>query len=341
MPAKVYTDKDADLSILKNKTLAVLGFGSQGHAHALNLKESGLNVIIGLYEGSKSIAVAREKGFEVVPTAEAVRRADVIMVALPDTKQASAYKKDIEANLTKGKTLLFPHGFSIHFKTVVPPKNVDVIMVAPKGPGHIVRRQYTEGKGVPSLIAIYQNASKQAKKVALAWAKGIGGTRAGVIETTFKEETETDLFGEQTVLCGGASALVIAGYETLVEAGYQPEMAYFECLHELKLIVDLMNEAGVSGMRFSISETAKWGDVSVGPKIIDASVKKRMKQALKDIQTGKFAKGWVKEYETGYKKYNALLKKGEQHSIEKVGARLRSMMPWMQKRSVKGVQASY
>ena len=341
MPAKVYSDQDADLSVLKNKTLAVLGFGSQGHAHALNLKESGCKVIIGLYEGSKSIPVAQEKGFEVFPTAEAVRRADIIFVALPDTKQPAAYEKDIEPNLTKGKTLLFSHGFAIHFKTIVPPKQVDVILVAPKGPGHIVRRQFTEGKGVPALIAVYQNPSKQAKKVALAWAKGIGGTRAGVIETTFKEETETDLFGEQTVLCGGATALVQAGYEVLVEAGYQPEMAYFECLHELKLIVDLMNESGIAGMRFSISETAKWGDVSVGPKIIDASVKKRMQAALKDIQSGKFAKGWVAEYKGGYKKYNALMKKGEQHGIEKVGARLRSLMPWMKKRSVKGVQAAY
>src|SRR4051812_1849306 len=341
MPAKVYTDKDADLNVLKGKTLAVLGFGSQGHAHALNLKDSGCNVIIGLYEGSKSIPVAKDKGFEVYPTAEAVRRADVIFVALPDTKQPKAYVKDIAPNLSKGKTLLFSHGFSIHFKTVVPPKNVDVILVAPKGPGHIVRRQFTEGKGVPALIAVYQNPSKQAKKVALAWARGIGATRAGVIETSFKEETETDLFGEQTVLCGGLSALVQAGYETLTEAGYQPEMAYFECLHELKLIVDLMNEAGISGMRFSISETAKWGDVTVGPKIIDASVKKRMKQALKDIQTGKFARGWVAEYKGGYKKYNALLKKGEKHNIEKVGARLRGLMPWMKKRSIKGAQASY
>jgi ketol-acid reductoisomerase len=340
MPAKVYTDQDADLAVLQNKTLAVLGFGSQGHAHALNLKESGLNVIIGLYDGSKSIPVAKERGFEVVSTAEAVRRADVIMVALPDTKQPAAYKKDIEPNLAKGKTLVFSHGFSIHFKTIVPPKNVNVIMVAPKGPGHIVRRQYTEGKGVPSLIAVYQGG-KAAKQIALAWAKGIGGTRAGVIETNFKEETETDLFGEQTVLCGGASALVQAGFETLVEAGYSPEMAYFECLHELKLIVDLMNEAGISGMRFSISETAKWGDVSVGPKIIDASVKKRMKAALKDIQSGKFAKNWVKEYETGYKRYHALLKKGENHPIEKTGARLRAMMPWMQKRQIKGAQAAY
>ena len=340
MPAKVYTDKDANPAVLKNKTLAVLGFGSQGHAHALNLKESGFNVIIGLYAGSKSIPVAEEKGFKVYPTAEAVRRADVIMVALPDTKQPAAYKKDIEPNLAPGKTLLFSHGFSIHFKTIVPPKNVNVIMVAPKGPGHIVRRQYTEGKGVPSLIAVHQGG-KAARQIALAWANGIGGTRAGVLETDFKEETETDLFGEQTVLCGGASALVQAGFETLVEAGYAPEMAYFECLHELKLIVDLMNEAGISGMRFSISETAKWGDVSVGPKIIDASVKKRMKAALKDIQSGKFAREWVKEYQTGYKRYNALLKKGENHPIEKTGARLRAMMPWMKKRSIKGAQAAY
>jgi ketol-acid reductoisomerase len=341
MPAKVYTDNDADLNVLKNKTLAVLGFGSQGHAHALNLKDSGLNVIIGLYEGSKSIPVAQQKGFEVVPTAEAVRRADVIFVGLPDTKQPSVYEKDIAPNLGKGKTLLFSHGFSIHFKTIKPPKNIDVILVAPKGPGHIVRRQFTEGKGVPALIAVYQNPSKQARKVALAWAKGIGGTRAGVLETTFKEETETDLFGEQTVLCGGASALVQAGFEVLVEAGYQPEMAYFECLHELKLIVDLMNEAGISGMRFSVSETAKWGDITVGPKIIDASVKKRMKAALKDVQSGRFAKGWVKEYKTGYKKYRSLLNKGEKHGIEKVGARLRGLMPWMQKRSLKGAQAAY
>src|SRR6266850_1518661 len=341
MPAKVYTDKDADLSVLKNKTLAVLGFGSQGHAHALNLKESGMNVIIGLYEGSKSITIAEEKGFEVVSTAEAVRRADVIFVALPDTKQAAAYEKDILPNLTKGKTLIFSHGFSIHFKTIVPPKNVNVIMVAPKGPGHIVRRQYTEGKGVPSLIAVHQNPGKDAKKIALAWARGIGGTRAGVLETDFKEETETDLFGEQTVLCGGTTALVQAGFEVLVEAGYSPEMAYFECLHELKLIVDLMNEKGIAGMRFSISETAKWGDVTLGPKIIDASVKKRMKAALKDIQSGKFAKEWVREYQGGYKKYNALLKKGANHPIEKTGARLRGLMPWMQKRSIKGTQAGY
>jgi ketol-acid reductoisomerase len=341
MPAKVYSDQDADLQSLQGKTLAVLGFGSQGHAHALNLKDSGCHVIVGLYEGSKSIPVAQSHGFEVVSTAEAVRRADVIFVAIPDTKQPGVYERDIAPNLAPGKTLLFSHGFSIHFKTVVPPKNVNVILVAPKGPGHIVRRQFMEGKGVPALIGIYQDPGKSSKKIALAWAKGIGATRAGVLQTSFKEETETDLFGEQTVLCGGASALVLAGYETLVEAGYQPEMAYFECLHELKLIVDLMNEAGISGMRFSISETAKWGDVSVGPKIIDGSVKKRMKAALKDIQSGKFAQGWVREYNGGYKKYRALLKAGEKHSIERVGERLRSLMPWMKKRSVKGVQAAY
>ena len=338
--AKIYTDKDADLGVFKGKTCAVLGFGSQGHAHALNLKESGVKVIIGLYPGSKSIQVAKDKGFEVFDSAEAVKKADVIFVALPDTKQAAAYKKDIEPNLSKGKTLLFSHGFSIHFKTIVPPKNVNVILVAPKGPGHIVRRQFLEGKGVPALIAVYQGGPA-AKKIALAWAKGVGGTRAGVIETDFKEETETDLFGEQTVLCGGTAALVQAGFEVLVEAGYSPEMAYFECLHELKLIVDLMNESGIAGMRFSISETAKWGDVSVGPKIIDASVKKRMKAALKDIQSGKFAKEWIKEVNGGYKKYNALMKKGEQHGIEKTGAKLRALMPWIQKKNLKGAQAAY
>ncbi len=341
MPAKIYTEKDASLAPLKGKTCAVIGFGSQGHAHALNLKESGVKVIIGLYPGSKSRAVAEEKGLKVMDTAEAVKAADVIFVAVPDTKIGGVYKKDIAPHLKKGKTLLFSHGFAILYKTVVPPKDVNVIMVAPKGPGHIVRRQYTEGKGVPSLIAIHQNADKQAKKIALAWAHGIGGTRGGVIETTFKEETETDLFGEQTVLCGGASALVQAGFEVLVEAGYSPEMAYFECLHELKLIVDLMNEAGIAGMRFSISETAKWGDVKVGPAIIDKSVKVRMKKALKDIQTGKFAKEWIKETETGYKKFNKLLKDGEKHPIEKTGARLRSLMPWIKKRDIKGQQASY
>ncbi|MGF1656155.1 MAG: ketol-acid reductoisomerase [Verrucomicrobiales bacterium] len=341
MPIKIYTEKDASLEPLKGKTCAVIGFGSQGHAHALNLKESGAKVIIGLYPTSKSIEVAKSKGFTVLPTAEAVQRADVIMLAAPDTKQPAIYHKDIAPYLEKGKTLLFSHGFSIHYKTIVPPADVNVIMVAPKGPGHIVRRQYEEGKGVPGLIAIHQNATRDARKLALAWAHGVGCTRAGVLETTFKEETETDLFGEQAVLCGGCSALVMAGFETLVEAGYSPEMAYFECLHELKLIVDLMNESGIAGMRFSISETAKWGDVSVGPKVIDAGVKKRMKSALTAIQNGKFAKGWIAEYEGGYKTYNALLKEGEKHPIEKVGAKLRALMPWLAKRNLKGTQASY
>jgi ketol-acid reductoisomerase len=341
MAAKIYTDKDASLDPLQNKTCAIIGFGSQGHAHALNLKDSGISVVIGLYPGSKSRPVAEAKGFEVLDTAEAVRRGDVIFVAVPDVKIAGIYESDIAPNLTKGKTLLFSHGFAIHFQTIVPPADVDVIMVAPKGPGHIVRRQFTEGKGVPSLIAIYQNPSRKAKKTALAWAKGIGGTRGGVFETTFKEETETDLFGEQAVLCGGATALILAGYETLVEAGYQPEMAYFECLHELKLIVDLINEAGISGMRFSISDTAKYGDVTVGPRIINNSVRKEMKKVLKQIQTGKFAKEWISEYKSGGKNYHALLKKGEQHPIEKVGARLRSTMPWIEKRNIKGSQAAY
>jgi len=341
MAAKIHTDKDADLKNLKGKTVAVIGFGSQGHAHALNLKDSGVKVLIGLYPGSKSRAVAKKHGFTVLDTAEAVKKADVVFVAVPDTKIAEVYNQDIAPHLQPGKTLLFSHGFAIHFKTIKPPKDIDVIMVAPKGPGHIVRRQFLEGKGVPTLIAVYQNPSKQAKKTALAWAKGIAGTRGGVIETTFKEETETDLFGEQAVLCGGASALVQAGYETLVEAGYQPEMAYFECLHELKLIVDLMNEAGIAGMRFSISDTAKWGDVLVGPKIIDKAAKKRMKEVLTDIQSGKFARQWIAEDKKGRKKYKALLKKGEEHGIEKTGERLRGLMPWIKKRNLKGAQASY
>ncbi len=341
MPAKIYTDKDADLSVLSGKTVAIIGFGSQGHAHALNLKDSGVHVIIGLYPKSKSRAVAKEFGFEVYDSAEAVKKADIIQLAIPDLKIAEVYEKDIAPHLNSKKTLLFTHGFAIHFHTIVPPKDVNVIMVAPKGPGHIVRRQFTEGKGVPALIAIYQNPSKTAKKIALAWAKGIGATRGGVFETTFKEETETDLFGEQAVLCGGLTALIYNGYETLVEAGYQPEMAYFEVLHELKLIVDLINESGISGMRFSISETAKYGDVAVGPKVIDASIKKRMQATLKDIQSGKFANAWIREYQSGLKKYKTLLSAGEKHPIEKVGARLRSMMPWIKKKNLKGAQAAY
>jgi len=331
MAAKIYTDSDADLNVLKGKTLAVLGFGSQGHAHALNLKDSGCNVIIGLYEGSKSIPVAQDKGFEVVPTGEAVRRADVIFVALPDTKQAAAYEKDIAPNLAKGKTLLFSHGFSIHFKTVVPPKDVNVIMVAPKGPGHIVRRQFTEGKGVPSLIAVYQNPGKDAKKIALAWAKGTGGTRAGVIETSFREETETDLFGEQAVLCGGTVELIKAGYETLVEAGYAPEMAYFECLHELKLIVDLIYEGGIANMNYSISNNAEYGEYVTGPKIVTEETKEAMRKALHDIQTGEYAKSFILENRAGAPTLISRRRLTAAHEIEVVGAKLRAMMPWIAK----------
>jgi ketol-acid reductoisomerase len=341
MPAKVYTDKDADLGFYKNKTIAVLGYGSQGHAHALNLKDSGVNVIIGLYEGSKSAPVAKKHGFKVVSTGEAVKLADVILVGLPDMKQADVYKSDIEPNLSKGKTLVFSHGLAIHFGLIKVPADIDVILVAPKGPGHMVRRLYVEGKGMPALIGVFQDKSKKAKKTALAWAKGIGSTRAGVLETTFKEETETDLFGEQAVLCGGASALVQAGFETLVEAGYQPEMAYFECLHELKLICDLMYEKGISGMRFSISETAKYGDITRGPRVINANTKKEMKKILTEIQNGKFVKQWVAEYKGGLKNYNALLKAGEKHQIEKTGERLRGLMPWMPKRNISGVAGSY
>ncbi len=341
MAAKIYRDKDADLGVLKGKTCAVIGFGSQGHAHALNLKDSGVRVIIGLYARSKSRAVAEEYGFEVMNTADAVKAADVIFIATPDTKIPAIYTKDIEPNLEKGKTLLFSHGFAIHFNTIEVPDFVNVIMVAPKGPGHIVRRQFVEGKGVPSLIAVHQNPGRDAKKIALAWAKGIGGTRAGVFQTDFKEETETDLFGEQTVLCGGVSQLITAGYEVLVEAGYQPEMAYFECLHELKLTVDLINESGISGMRFSISETAEWGDVKTGPTIIDGSVKKKMERALKNIQSGKFAKEWIKENEEGQPTFKALRKEGSTHEIEKVGKRLRGMMPWLAKKDIRGAQASY
>jgi ketol-acid reductoisomerase len=341
MPAKIYTDKDANLKHLEGRTCAVIGFGSQGHAHALNLHDSGLHVIIGLYPGSKSRAVARERGLEVLDTADAAKRADVIFVAVPDMVIPEVYETDIAPTLKQGKTLLFSHGFAVHFKTIEPPANVDVIMVAPKGPGHIVRRQYAQGQGVPALIAVYQNASGAAKKTALAWAKGIGSTRAGVLETTFKEETETDLFGEQAVLCGGTTALIQAGFETLVKAGYQPEMAYFECLHELKLIVDLIYESGIGGMRFSVSETAKYGDVTVGPRIINKAVRKEMQNVLNDVQSGKFARQWIREHKSGRKNYTSLLKLGTQHPIEKVGARLRALMPWIPKKNIKGAQAAY
>ncbi len=343
MAAKIYTNKDASLTPLKKKTLAVIGFGSQGHAHALNLKDSGLKVVIGLYKKSKSREVAKKLGFEVLDTADAVKAADVIFIATPDTAIPDIYAKDIAPNLTAGKTLLFSHGFAVLFGGLKLPKDIDVILVAPKGPGHTVRSQFVDGKGVPGLIAVEQDASGKAKDKALAWARGIGCTRAGVFETNFREETVTDLFGEQTVLCGGASALVKAGFEVLVEAGYQPEMAYFECLHELKLIVDLMNESGLAGMRFSVSETAEWGDVSVGPKIIDASVKKRMAKQLKDIESGKFAKDWIKEYKEGYPRFNKIRKEEASHQIEKVGEKLRSTMSWIKQKKLKkgAAQASY
>lgn len=341
MPAKVYTDKDADLDVLKSKTLAIIGYGSQGHAHARNLKDSGCQVIIGLYDGSKSAETARQQGFEVFSTAEAVKKADVIMIGLPDMVQAKVFKEDIEPNLAPGKTLLFSHGLAIHYGLIEAPQGIDVIMVAPKGPGHIVRSQYLEGKGVPCLIAVLEGSSDGARELALAWAKAIGGTRAGVIETTFKEETETDLFGEQAVLCGGASALVQAGYETLVEAGYQPEMAYFECLHELKLIVDLMIESGISGMRFSISETAEYGDVTRGPRVINDASKQAMKEILQEIQSGQFTREWVEEFQSGNPKFNQLRESGKEHSIEKVGKELRALMPWIPKKDLGGTQASY
>ncbi|NPB08680.1 MAG: ketol-acid reductoisomerase [Aquificae bacterium] len=332
--AKIYYDADASLDVLKDKTIAILGYGSQGHAHALNLKDSGLNVIIGLHEGSRSREKARKDGFEVYTPAEAARRADIIMFLIPDTVQPEVYKKEVEPNLTPGKTLAFAHGFNIHFRQIVPPKDVDVFMVAPKGPGHLVRWMYTEGKGVPALVAIYQDASGTCKEKALAYAKGIGATRAGVIETTFKEETETDLFGEQMVLCGGVTALIKAGFETLVEAGYQPEVAYFECLHELKLIVDLIYEHGISGMRYSISDTAKYGDVTRGERIYEV-VKPVMEKTLKEIQKGEFAREWILENKAGRPVYHALLERDREHLVEKVGEELRKMMPWLGKKELK------
>lgn len=341
MAAKMYYDADCDVSIIKGRKVAIIGYGSQGHAHALNLKESGVPVVVGLREGSSSAAKAEAAGLEVKSIADAAKWADVVMMTMPDTEQKATYDAHIKKYMKAGKALAFAHGFNIRFKRIRPPKGVDVIMIAPKGPGHLVRRTYTEGGGVPALIAVEQDATGNAKAVALSYASAIGGGRAGIIETTFAEETETDLFGEQVVLCGGLTSLVQAGFETLVEAGYQPEMAYFECLHELKLIVDLMNEAGIAGMRFSISDTAKWGDVLVGPRVIDSGVKKRMKSVLKDVQSGKFAREWISEDKRGRKKYTALLKKGEKHAIEKTGARLRGLMPWIKKRNLKGAQASY
>ena len=329
MAAKLYYDGDCDVSIIKNRKVAIIGYGSQGHAHALNLKESGVPVVVGLREGSSSAAKAEAAGLTVKSISEAAKWADVIMLTMPDTEQKATYDADIKRYMKAGKALAFAHGFNIRFKRIRPPKGVDIIMIAPKGPGHLVRRTYTEGGGVPCLIAVEQDATGNAKSVALSYASAIGGGRAGIIETSFSEETETDLFGEQVVLCGGLTSLVQAGFETLVEAGYQPEMAYFECLHEVKLIVDLMYEEGIAGMRYSISDTAEYGDVTRGPRIVTPNTKKQMQKILKEIQSGKFAKEWIAESEGGRVKFNELRKAGADHQIEEVGKRLRSMMPWI------------
>jgi ketol-acid reductoisomerase len=328
MPARIYSDRDADLKRLRGKTCAVIGYGAQGQAHALNLRDSGMQVVLGLRPRSKSRIVARRAGLKIVTPAQAAQHGDVIFLAVPDTEMPAVYEREIAPHLAPGKTLLFAHGFAIFYRTILPPNDVDVIMVAPKGLGPMVRREFVQGRGAPGLIAVHQDASGRAKKTALAWAKGIGCTRAGVIETTFREETETDLFGEQAVLCGGVSALVRLGFETLVAAGYPPELAYYECLHELKFIVDLMHERGISGMRERISSTAKWGDITVGPKIVDRSVQKRMEAALRRIQSGKFASDWIRETKSGQKRYRQMLRAAERHPIEKVGARLRALMAW-------------
>ena len=324
--AKIYYQEDCNLSLLEGKTIAVIGYGSQGHAHALNAKESGCHVIIGLYEGSKSWARAEQQGFEVYTAAEAAKRAD--MVLINDEKQAKMYKESIEPNLEAGNMLMFAHGFAIHFGQIIPPKDVDVTMIAPKGPGHTVRSQYQEGKGVPCLIAVHQDATGKAYDLALAYALAIGGARAGVLQTTFREETETDLFGEQAVLCGGVCALMQAGFETLVEAGYEPESAYFECIHEMKLIVDLIFQSGFAGMRYSISNTAEFGDYITGPKIITEDTKKAMKQVLTDIQDGTFAKNWLLENQINAPHFQAMRRRAAQHPSEVVGAELRKLYSW-------------
>lgn len=329
--ARIYYEQDCNLQVLSGKKVAIIGYGSQGHAHALNLHESGVDVIVGLYQGSKSWAKAEEAGLTVVTAAEAAKAADIIMMLVNDEKQANLYKESIEPNLTEGKALVFAHGFVIHYGLIVPPPFVDVFLIAPKGPGHTVRSQFLEGKGVPCLIAIHQDASGKAREIALAYALGIGGARAGVIETSFKEETETDLFGEQAVLCGGVSALIKAGFETLVEAGYQPEMAYFECCHEMKLIVDLINRGGLTMMRYSVSDTAEYGDYITGEKIITDETRKAMKGILKDVQEGKFAKDWLLENQAGRTYFNAKKQIESEHEIEKVGAELRGLMSWMKK----------
>jgi len=329
--AKMFYDADADFGFLKNKVIAVIGYGSQGHAQAQNLKDSGLNVVVGLRESSKSWAKAVEDGLTVMTVAEAAREADIIQILTPDETQAAMYKQEIAPQLTSGKALCFSHGFNIHYGQITPPADVDVFMVAPKSPGHLVRRMYVEGKGVPALVAVYQDYSGRARDVSLAYAKGIGSTRAGVIETTFAEETETDLFGEQAVLCGGVTELVRAGFDTLTEAGYQPEVAYFECLHELKLIVDLMYEGGIANMRYSISDTAEYGDLVTGPRIITEATRQEMKQILSEIQNGEFAKAWILENQANRPVFNAMRTKQADHPIEKVGKKLRAMMPWIKK----------
>jgi ketol-acid reductoisomerase len=329
--AKIFYDKDAQLDMLKGKTIAVIGYGSQGHAQAQNLKESGLSVIVGLRKKSKSWKQAEADGLKVMTVPEAAAAADIVQILVPDTSQAAIYNAEIEPHLKPGNAICFSHGFNIHYTQITPPPEVDVFMVAPKGPGHLVRRVYQEGFGVPCLVAVYQNPSGRAFETALAYAKGIGGTRAGVIETTFAEETETDLFGEQVVLCGGTSALIQAGFETLINAGYQPEIAYFECLHELKLIVDLIYEQGISGMRYSISDTAEYGDVTRGKRIINQQVRQEMKQILEDIQSGKFASEWILENQANRASFNAITRKEAEHPIEIVGKKLRSMMSWIKK----------
>lgn len=329
--AKMYYEKDCNLGLLQGKTVAIIGYGSQGHAHALNLYESGVNVIVGLYVGSKSWKVAEEAGLKVMTSADAAKNADIIMLLVNDEKQATLYKENIEPHLSAGKSLVFAHGFNIHYGQITPPEDVNVFMVAPKGPGHTVRSQYQEGKGVPCLIAVYQDATGDCKDIALAYASGIGGARAGVLETTFKEETETDLFGEQAVLCGGVTALIKAGFEVLVEAGYQPESAYFECLHELKLIVDLINQGGLGYMRYSISDTAEYGDYQVGKRIINEDTKDEMRDVLKEIQEGKFARNWLLENQVGRPEFNKMREIEASHQIEKVGVELRDMMSWLKK----------
>jgi ketol-acid reductoisomerase len=327
--AQLFYDSDADLSLLNGKTVAIIGYGSQGHAHALNLKDSGIQVVVGLYEGSRSAEKARADGLEVLPVSEACAKADWIMILLPDEAQKSVYAEQIAPHLSKGKVLSFAHGFNIRFGLIVPPADVDVVMIAPKGPGHTVRWEYQNGQGVPCLFAVQQDASGQARALAMAYAKAIGGTRAGILETNFKEETETDLFGEQAVLCGGLSELVKAGFETLVEAGYQPELAYFECLHEVKLIVDLMVKGGLTAMRDSISNTAEYGDYVSGPRLINAETKAEMKRILSDIQDGTFARNFVAECEAGKPEMTRFRERDKQHPIEEVGKGLRAMFSWL------------